>query len=158
VEVNECAVISKIAKFFLAPLYRFSVETTCMEKMSLSFTALAAIVAMTISEGCVSKGGIAGTQCAKPTLSPPDASSAITSVRIKIATATQGAYLRYTVDGSDPSGGSSGNGTEIAASSGVILVEFGLGPKGRTVKAIGYKDGFADSAVAVGHYVYESPY
>ena len=129
-----------------------------MEKITLSFTALAAIIAMTIPQGCVGTAVTAGTQCAKPTLTPSDASSAITSVTVKIATATRGAYLRYTVDGSIPTGGSSGNGTEIPATRGKVRVTFGLGPKGTTLKAIAYKEGLADSTVAVGSYVYQSPY
>ena len=116
------------------------------------------MVAMTILEGCVGTPGTSGTQCAKPTLTPSDASNAITSVTVTIATATQGAYLCYTLDGSTPTGGSSGNGTEIAAARGEVTVEFGVGPKGTTLKAIAYKEGLADSPVAVGNYVYQSPY
>jgi hypothetical protein len=129
-----------------------------MEKITLSFAALVAIIAMTIPQGCVGTAGTAGAQCAKPTLTPSDASNAITFVTVKIATATQGAYLRYTLDGSTPTGGSSGNGTEITASSGTVPVEFGVGPKGTTLKAIAYKEGLADSPVAVRNYVYQSPY
>jgi Chitobiase/beta-hexosaminidase C-terminal domain len=129
-----------------------------MEKITLSFAALAAIIAMTIPQGCVGTAGTAGTQCAKPTLTPSDASNAITSVMVKIATATQGAYLRYTLDGSTPTGGSSGNGTQILATKGEVTITFGLGPKGTTLKAIAYKEGLADSPVAVGSYVYQSPY
>ena len=123
-----------------------------MEKIALSFAPLAAIIAMT---ACAST---AGTQCAKPTLTPPDAANATTSVTVKIATATKGAYLRYTLDGSTPTGGPSGNGTEITASEGRVFVDFGAGPKGTTLKAIAYKEGLADSLVAVGNYVYQSPY
>jgi hypothetical protein len=129
-----------------------------MEKITLSFAAVAAIIAMTIPQGCVGTAGTAGAQCGKPTLTPSDASNAITSVTVKIATATQGAYLRYTLDGSIPTGGSSGNGTQIPATSGKVRVTFGLGPKGTTLKAIAYKEGLADSTVAVGSYVYQSPY
>ena len=56
-----------------------------MEKLSLSFAAPAAIIAATILQAGVST---AGTQCAKPTLAPSDASRATTSVTVKIATAT----------------------------------------------------------------------
>ena len=38
-----------------------------MEKITLSFAALAAIIAMTIPQACA---GTATTQCAKPTLTP----------------------------------------------------------------------------------------
>jgi len=129
-----------------------------MEKITLSFAALAAIIGMTIPQGCVGTAGTAGAQCAKPTLTPSDASNAITSITVKIATATQGAYLRYTLDGSIPTGGSSGNGTQIPATRGEVTVTFGLGPKGTTLKAVAYKEGLADSPVAVGSYVYQSPY
>jgi hypothetical protein len=129
-----------------------------MEKIKLWFAALAGIIVMMTPQGCVGTAGTAGAQCAKPTLTPSDASNAITSVTVKIATTTQGAYLRYTLDGSTPTGGSSGNGTEITASSGTVLVEFGLGPKGTTLKAVAYKEGLTDSPVAVGNYIYQSPY
>jgi hypothetical protein len=126
-----------------------------MEKIALSFAALAAIIAMT---ACASTAGTAATQCAKPTLTPPDASNTITSVTVTIATATKDAYLRYTLDGSTPTGGPTGNGTEITASKGTVLVEFGVGPVGTTLKAIAYKEGLADSLIAVGNYVYQSPH
>ena len=110
---------------------------------------------MTILQGCA---GTTGTQCAKPTLIPSDATHATTSVTVTIATKTPGAYLRYTLDGSTPTGGSSGNGTEITASKGTVFVEFGVGSVGTTLKAIAYKQGLADSLIAVGNYVYQSPY
>jgi Chitobiase/beta-hexosaminidase C-terminal domain len=108
---------------------------------------------MTIPQACV---GTAGTQCAKPTLTPSDATHATTSVTVRIATKTAGAYLRYTLDGSTPTGGLSGNGTQIAAASG--KVSFTVGPRERTLKAIAYKPGLADSSIAEGTYVYQSPY
>ena len=134
-----------------APQYKRFV----MKKIAPPFAALAAIIAMAIPQGCV---GTAATQCAKPTLTPSDASNAITSVPVKIATATPGAYLRYTLDGSTPTGGSSGNGTQIPAATGEVTVTFGLGPSGTTLKATAYKEGLADSPIAVGNYVYQSPY
>ena len=79
-----------------------------MKKITVSFAVLAAIIAMTIPQACV---GTAGTQCAKPTLIPSDAIHATTFVTVTIATATAGAYLRYTLDGSTPTGGLSGNAT-----------------------------------------------
>jgi len=124
-----------------------------MEKLSLSFAAPAAIIAMTILQACVST---AGTQRAKPTLAPSDASRATTSVTVKVATATPWAYLRYTLDGSTPTGGSSGNGTEIAAACGRI--SFTVGPREKTLKVIAYKSGLADSPIAEATYLYESPY
>ena len=124
-----------------------------MEKITLSFAALAAIIAITILQACL---GTAGTQCAKPSLIPSDATHATTSVTVRIATKTAGAYLRYTLDGSTPTGRPSGNGTQIAAASG--QVSFRVGPREKTLKAIAYKPGLADSSIAEGTYVYESPY
>src|SRR4030095_10011102 len=124
-----------------------------MEKITLSLAALAAIIAMTILQACA---GTASTQCAKPRLTPSDASSATTSVTVNIATATAGAYLRYTLDGSTPTGGPSGNGTQIAAARGKVW--FTVGPREKTLKAIAYKPGLADSSIAEATYVYESPY
>ena len=128
-----------------------------MGKIALSFVALAAIIATTILQACIGTAPTSGeTQCAKPTLTPSDASNAITSVTVKIATPTPGAYLRYTLDGSTPTGGSSGNGTQIAAASGKM--SFTLGPREKTLKAIAYKPGLTDSPIAEGTYVYQSPY
>jgi len=124
-----------------------------MEKITLSFAALAAIITMTILQGCA---GTAGRQCAKPTLIPSDAKHATTSVTVKITTATAGAYLRYTLDGSTPTSGLSGNGAQIAAASGKIA--FTVGPREKTLKAIAYKAGLVDSSIAVGTYIYDSPY
>jgi len=115
-----------------------------------------AIIAVTILQGCAGTTGTTSTQCAKPTLTPSDARRAAISVTVRIATKTAGAYLRYTLDGSTPTGGSSDKGTEIAAASG--KVSFAVGPRERTLKAIAYKPGLADSSIAEATYVYESPY
>ena len=130
-----------------------------MEKITLSFAALAAIIAMTIPEACVGTRGTVrteSTQCAKPTLTPSDASHAVTYVTVTIRTATDGAYLRYTLDGSTPTGGPSGNGTQIDAASGKISIPVGWRQK--TLKAIAYKPGLADSEIAEANYAYQSPY
>ena len=127
-----------------------------MEKTILSFAALSAIIIMTILQGCVGTTGKAGTQCAKPTLIPSDATTATTYVTVRITTRTAGAYLRYTLDGSIPTGGTAGNGTQITAATGKI--EFTVGPREKTLKAIAYKEGLADSPVAEATYVYQSPY
>jgi len=66
------------------------------------------------------------------------------------------AYLRYTLDGSTPNGGVSGNGTEITAASGKI--SFNVSTHEKTLKAIAYKPGLAGSPIAEGTYVYQSPY
>jgi hypothetical protein len=64
--------------------------------------------------------------------------------------------LGYTLDGSTPTGGLSGNGTQIAAANGKI--SFTVGPREKTLKAIAYEPGLTDSPIAEGTYVYESPY
>jgi hypothetical protein len=71
-------------------------------------------------------------------------------------TATEGAYLRCTLDGSTPTSGPSGNGTQIPAARGSVL--FTVGPREKTLQAIVYKEGLPDSSIAVGTYIYESPY
>ena len=111
---------------------------------------------MIVPQGCVGTAGTAATQCAKPTLVPSDATRATTSVTVKIATKTPGAYLRYTLDGFTPTGGPSGNGEQVAADSG--KVSFSVGSREKTLKAIAYKAGLADSPMAEANYVYESPY
>jgi hypothetical protein len=110
-----------------------------VKKITLSFDVLAAIIAVTILQACAKT---ALMQCAQPTLTPPGAPA--TTVTIK--TTTTGAYLRYTLDGSTPTGG---YGTPIAAQSGSLA-----GPLvfGRTLKAIAYKAGWDDSLVVVGKY------
>ena len=129
-----------------------------MEKLTLPFAALAAIIATTISQGCAGTAGMPAKQCVKPTLTPSDASNTITSATITMATTTPGAYLCYTLDGSTPTGGSSGNGTQIEAAKGTVTIAFGVGATGTTLKAIAYKEGLSDSPIAVGYYVYQSPY
>jgi len=127
-----------------------------MEKITLWFVALTAIIAMMVPQGCISTAGTAATQCVKPTLTPSDATAATTSVTVKIATKTPGAYLRYTLDGSIPTGGPSGHGEEIQAASGKISIPVGWREK--TLKAIAYKSGLADSDIAEANYAYQSPY
>ena len=90
-------------------------------------------------------------QCAMPTLTPPDVSGPVHSVTVTINTATTGAYLRYTLDRSTPTGGPSGHGTEIAAASGKVT--FPIGQK--TLKAIAYKAGWTTSLIAIGQYDHE---
>ena len=74
------------------------------------------------------------------------------SVTVRITTATTGAYLRYTLDRTTPTGGPSGHGAKISAASGNVT--FSIGHK--TLKAIAYKAGWTDSLVAVGDYDYET--
>jgi hypothetical protein len=120
----------------------------------LWFEVLVAIIAVTILQGCASTAGTAATQCAKPTLTPPGSSGPVHTVMVTITTTTTGAYLRYTLDGSTPTGGPSGHGTQIAKASGKVGVA--TSPAGKTLKAIAYKAGWVDSSIAVGTYVYAS--
>jgi len=156
IESTHTPASSTIASFFWLTLAPPIQKRFVMEKITVSFAALTAIIAMTIPQACVGTARTAGTQCAKPTLIPSDATNATMSITVRIATKTAGAYLRYTLDGSTPTGGSSGNGTQIAAASG--KVSFTLGPREKTLKAIAYKAGLADSPIAEGTYVYQSPY
>ena len=143
-------------RFFSLHLHAPRYKRFVMERITLWIGALVAIITMTIVQGCVGTGGTPVTQCAKPTLTPSDATSATMSVTVRIATKTPGAYLRYTLDGSMPTSGSSGNGTQIEAASGKVLLT--VGPREKTLKAIAYKTGLAESPVAEGTYVYQSPY
>ena len=127
-----------------------------MDRIQVLMTVLGAIIVMTIAPGCAGTAGAPATQCARPTLTPSDATAAAMTVTVRITTKTAGAYLRYTLDGSTPTGGSSGNGTQIEAASGKI--SFTVGPREKTLKAIAYKAGLADSPIAEGTYVYQSPY
>lgn len=124
-----------------------------MNRNTLSFDTLAAIIACAILQACActavrQAAPAPATQCAKPTLYPPSASGpAGASITVTITTATNGAYLRWTDDGTPPTGGSSGHGHVIKASSGPAPTVYG-----RTLRAIGFKSGFSDSPVAVGSY------
>ena len=120
-----------------------------MKTTIFSFAVLAAIIAVTILQACAAT--TTTTQCAKPTLTPAGYSGPLHSVTVTIKTATTGAYLRYTLDGSTPT---SSHGTRIAAASG--KASFGFDARGRTLKAIAYKAGWTTSLIAVGNYVYES--
>jgi Chitobiase/beta-hexosaminidase C-terminal domain len=118
-----------------------------MKKIGLSFNVLAAIIAVTILQGCAST--VVKTQCATPKLDPSDGSGqAGSSIRVTISTATVGAKLRYTTDGSKPT---SGYGTLIAAQNGSVPIPCVFG---RTMKlqAIAFKPGWTDSAIGVGYY------
>jgi hypothetical protein len=90
------------------------------DKFNLSFAALGATIAMMLQ----AYAGTAGRQCATPTMISSDATHATTSVTVRMATKTAGAHLRYTLDGSLATGGLSGDGTQIAAASGIVLFEW----------------------------------
>jgi hypothetical protein len=121
-----------------------------MKTTIFSFQLLAAIIAATILQACAGTPGIAGTQCAQPTLNPPERGGSPT-VTVTITTATTGAHLRYTLDGIAPT---AGHGTLIAAASGKVTVSTTL--RGKTLKAIAFKAGLANSLIAVGTY-YRGP-
>ena len=119
-----------------------------MNKITLSFNVLAAIIAATILQACESTAVTPLTQCAKPTLTPPNGNGqAGPPIRVTIATATTGAHLRYTLDSTTPSGSSGSNETLIPAQSGVVTDVFG-----RTLTAIAFKPGLTDSSIVVGKY------
>jgi Chitobiase/beta-hexosaminidase C-terminal domain len=118
-----------------------------MKKIILSFELLAAIIAVTILQGCAAT--TTTTQCAKPTLTPPGGTFGVRRVTVTIRTATTGAYLCYTIDRTTPT---STHGNKILASSGQVT--FGIGHK--QLRAIAYKAGWTTSLIAVGDYDYES--
>jgi hypothetical protein len=120
-----------------------------MKTTTFSFALLVAIIAVTVLQGCATT--TTTTQCAKPTLTPSGYSGPLNSVTVTIKTATTGAYLRYTLDGSTPT---SSHGTLIPAVSG--HASFHIFPPGKTLKAIAYKAGWTTSLIAVGNYVHES--
>ena len=120
-----------------------------MKTTTVSFAALAAVIAVTILQACATT--TTTTQCAKPTLTPPGVSGPVHSVTVTIKTATTGAYLRYTLDRSTPTGGPSGHGTKIAAASGKVTFPI----EHKTLKAIACKAGWTTSLIAVGAYDYE---
>jgi len=92
------------------------------KKITPSFEVLSAIIAVTVLQAFASTAGMAATQCAKPMLTPPWSSSPVQTVTVTITTATTGAYLRYTLNGSTPTGGPSVHGTLIAKASGKVGV------------------------------------
>jgi hypothetical protein len=121
-----------------------------MKKIALSFAALAAIIAVVILQSCATPAGL--TQCAKPTLTPPGGSGpAGSSIRVTIATKTPGAHLRYTIDGSTPSGSSGNNGTLIQAQQGSVPIPCVFG-RTLQLQVIAFKPGLTDSDIAVGYY------
>ena len=81
-------------------------------------------------------GGDEQSAVATPTFDPPSGTTFADSVDVAIWTATSGATIRYTTDGSTPS---SSHGTVYGGSVHLTATT--------TVKAIAYKDGMTDSAV-----------
>jgi hypothetical protein len=116
-----------------------------MKKITPSLNILAAIIALTILQACARTPD---TQCAMPTLTPPDGrGQAGSPITVTIATTTAGASLRWTDDGNTPTGGPTGKGNSISGPSGPAPTVFG-----RTLRAIAWQDGLKDSPVATGEY------
>ena len=88
--------------------------------------------------------GVYSLQCAAPMFSP--AAGAYTNTQaVTLSSATGGATIRYTTDGSTPS---QGNGTVYSTA-----VNIGIDT---TLKAIAYLGGMSDSAVASGDYTIDT--
>jgi len=89
-------------------------------------------------------GGSSSTQVATPTFSP--AAGTYTSTQsVAISCSTSGATIRYTTDGSTPT---SSSGTIYSSSISVSST--------KTIKAIAYKSGYANSSVASATYTISS--
>jgi chitobiase/beta-hexosaminidase-like protein len=126
-----------------------------MNKMTLSFEIVAAILAVAILQACAgrtpamdgrSMTTTAKSQCEKPTLNPQNVSAKVgTLITVRIKTATNGAKLRYTLTGSTPSNGS------MPGDSGDVT--FRIEVFGRTLTATANKPGSADSLPEQGHYL-----
>ena len=137
-----------------------------MKKITLSFELRTAIIAVTILQACATTS--TPTQCAQPTVTGPLGVSravynnwpqphppCLFGFWVTIATTTYGTRLRYTTDGTTPTGGRSGNGILIPARSGPAPIIFPLNGK-TTLKAIAYKPGpnrNDDSPIAVVYYI-----
>jgi len=91
---------------------------------------------------------IGSTQVATPTFNPP-AGTYSSAQTVTISTATSGASIAYTTDGSTPteSGGTVTHGT-LLANGGAVYVASSM-----TLQALGFKPGDADSIVATAGYI-----
>jgi RHS repeat-associated protein len=90
---------------------------------------------------------------AEPTFNPDSENTyPSTSVSVTISTATTGAQIRYTLDGSTPS---STNGTLINGSTGQTS-SFNTTSQGKTLNAIAFKSGYTDSAIKDANYWYDN--
>jgi hypothetical protein len=88
-------------------------------------------------------------QVATPTFSPPGATYCASAKNVTISTATSGASIRYTTDGTTPT---ASYGTPIV-NGGTVLVTFDV--TGTNLKAIAYKSGMTNSAVRSDWYYYD---
>ena len=91
-------------------------------------------------------------QVATPTFNPPGGLFCAHSVNVTVSTTTNGAQIRYTIDGSTPTSNPP-NGTVIA--NGGTADVFGLDAEGVNLQAIGFKSGMTDSAVHSDLYYYD---
>ncbi len=110
---------------------------------SVTINANTTINAIAVKEGCDNSGVASATytivKVAKPTFSPEEGDVDAGTV-VTISTATEGATIYYTTDGSTPTTGSTqGNEVTINANT--------------TINAIAVKEGMADSNVATASYV-----
>jgi alpha-tubulin suppressor-like RCC1 family protein len=79
-------------------------------------------------------------QVATPTATPSGGSNLTTTQNVVLATTTPGATVRYTLDGSTPTGASPAYAAPIPISTGT------------TLKAVGFKSGWADSGLLTATY------
>jgi hypothetical protein len=111
--------------------------------MKILTSIICAGVALAVLSACEKKEAL--TQCAKPTLTPPNGTGpANQDIKVTIETKTLGASLSWTDDGTPP------------IPTGPHIIN---GPKGdattvygRTLRAIAFKPGLTDSPVAEGVY------
>jgi len=88
--------------------------------------------------------GVSNTTCATPSFNPP-AGTYTTSQTVTISTATSGATIRYTTDGTTPSETNGTVGTSVTLNGNCVL------------QAIAYKTGLADSLIASANYAIPTP-
>ena len=109
---------------------------------ALSITATSTLQAIAYESGLTSSAvtsGVYTIQCAAPTFNP--AAGSYTSATVTITTATSGASIRYTTNGTTPT---STVGTVYSSAVAISATE--------TLQAIAYKTGLTNSAVTSGVY------
>jgi len=112
----------------------------------VSITATCTLKAIAYKSGMADStvtSGVYTIQCATPTFSPAAGTYSSTQT-VTISSATGGVTIRYTTDGTTPSSTVGTVGTSVTISSSC------------TLKAIAYKTGLSDSAVASGVYTINS--
>ena len=111
--------------------------------MKILTSIICAGIALTFLSACEKKRAV--TQCATPTLTPPSKTGPPgQDINVTIETSTEGASLSWTDDLSTPT---PTHGKIIPSSKGVAPTVFG-----RTLKAMGFKTGLTNSAIAQGVY------